>query len=264
MKCFLFLFLVIIFACCPDGSNRPTYSDPGNNGKPTSASSFVEIANNPDSNSYQLHTIRLMMDFVKESNVELAYLKLLETEELLLDFRSLRFVYDQEQSGKKYCSGSIDINNYIQDISPISEFHNITTLNLSDNNIKNIEPLESMTELKVLKINNNKLKDIRIISQLINSEELELTNNQINDFSPILELTKLKYLSIGGNNSKDFSVLQPLIENGLKINTDSDTNISGKHANDQQQISNSIPGRTIGNSNKPILFSTNLGRQVMR
>jgi hypothetical protein len=224
MKYFLYLLSILFFACCPEATNHPTYSNPGNNGKPTSNGSFIEIANNPDSNSYQMHTIKLMMDFVEESDVELAYNKLLETDTLLLDFDSLRFVYYQEQTDKKYCGGSIDINNYIQDISPIQEFNNLTKLNLSDNNIKNLEPLESLTDLKVLKINNNKIADINSISMLINLEILELFDNQIKDFSPILKLIKLKQLVIGKNASKDFSILQPLIANGLIVSTDENFN----------------------------------------
>jgi Leucine-rich repeat (LRR) protein len=85
------------------------------------------------------------------------------------------------------------------------KFNQLQEINLSENNIKNIEPFRKMNlpYLEYLDMSNNKIVHVSPITE-INSKiltEIYLQNNEIYDFSPFLhaEFPKLELLRIDNN-----------------------------------------------------------------
>jgi Leucine-rich repeat (LRR) protein len=85
------------------------------------------------------------------------------------------------------------------------KFNQLKEINLSENNIKNIEPFRKMNlpYLEYLDMSNNKIVHVNPISE-INSKvlkEIYLQNNEIFDFSPLFcaEFPKLELLRIDNN-----------------------------------------------------------------
>lgn len=127
-------------------------------------------------------------------------------------------------------------NYYFKSYSPLKNIHSLTELNISFMNIgNNIGLLKGLTNLKVLDITenkittikplqnlhgliklraaNNNIEDISILEGFKNIEHLDLGNNRmINDISSIKGLNKLVYLDIHSNKIKDISPLHGLSE----------------------------------------------------
>lgn len=129
----------------------------------------------------------------------------------------IRYVINRP-SGQLYLSDLADItelnasSSSIKDLEGIENLMNLKVLRLSYNSIRNIEPLKSLKKLKVLDLNENKIVDISPLEGLNNLNKLYLskyseTTGGISDINPIAKLTKLNTLYIDNNN---ISGLTPL------------------------------------------------------
>ncbi len=90
-------------------------------------------------------------------------------------------------------------NNNISDIIPLQNLNNsnLVSLHLTNNNISDIRPLQYLTNLIVLSLNYNNISDLSPLQHLINLEKLDLENNIINDITKLLQsLTNLRMLYI--------------------------------------------------------------------
>lgn len=107
----------------------------------------------------------------------------------------------------------------INNIEWITHFTNLTYLNLSKNNISNIQPLNglniqsldlsnnkiedipliSLKKLIILDLSGNKIKDIDHLSNLVSLEDLILSNNRI-DTIVTLNLPNISLLDVSLNN----------------------------------------------------------------
>ncbi|CAL5998918.1 Conserved_hypothetical protein [Hexamita inflata] len=87
-------------------------------------------------------------------------------------------------------------------------------LDVSDNNLKNVDRLSKFTNLKELYINGNQLQNISKLSKLVKLQKLDVSNNkccdQTNFIDPIGALIDLQYLNISGNQIENITVLQKL------------------------------------------------------
>ncbi|MBD2312701.1 leucine-rich repeat domain-containing protein [Desertifilum sp. FACHB-1129] len=86
-------------------------------------------------------------------------------------------------------------------------------INLSFNQISNIEPLAALsklTRLILLKLSHNQIQDISPIAEIANLQELVLENNQIMDISPLAKLNQLTWLFLRNNQITDMSSLLEL------------------------------------------------------
>jgi small GTP-binding protein len=111
--------------------------------------------------------------------------------------------------------------NQIEDLSPISPLTALTDLNLIGNQIADLSPISPLTELIVLFLYNNQIADLSPISPLTALTDLDLGGNQIADLSPISPLTELNYLDLSYNQIADLSSLiglKDLIRLHLKNN----------------------------------------------
>ena len=100
----------------------------------------------------------------------------------------------------------------IKRLTGLESATNLTVLNLAGNNISNLSPLASLTNLERLSLQSmtTSLSDISALANLTNLEFLNLTNNNITDISALTNLTKLTELYVGQNNIADISALAGL------------------------------------------------------
>jgi internalin A len=101
-------------------------------------------------------------------------------------------------------------NNLLSDIKPLESLTNLTSLWLFDNQIRDIKPLESLTNLTHLSLANNLLSDIKPLESLTNLTLLGLGGNQIRDIKPLESLTNLTLLGLGNNQIRDIKPLESL------------------------------------------------------
>ncbi len=91
---------------------------------------------------------------------------------------------------------------------------NLQVLFLSLQNISDISPLATLTNLKELSLNQNRLiKDISPLANLTELEYLDIFGNLIKDLSPLANLIKLKYLNLRYNEEiNDISALKNMTQ----------------------------------------------------
>lgn len=98
----------------------------------------------------------------------------------------------------------------IKDISGLSEFKNITTLNLSGNALCDLNELSGLTKLRTLELESNDINDISGLSNLRNLKILNLSGNRINDISSLSGLKELTTLNLSDNELSNLSGLHEL------------------------------------------------------
>ncbi|MBZ9688262.1 leucine-rich repeat domain-containing protein [Clostridium estertheticum] len=95
------------------------------------------------------------------------------------DLDNIRFMDTLNFSGK------------IADLSGIENLTNLTTLDLSNNLITNIEPLKGLTNLTCLHLSNNQISNIESLKGLTKLVDLKLDNNPISSIESLNVLTNL-------------------------------------------------------------------------
>ncbi|MBU3181425.1 leucine-rich repeat domain-containing protein [Clostridium psychrophilum] len=95
----------------------------------------------------------------------------------------------------------------IKDISGIQNLVNLKTLTLEKNSISNIEPLAQLTNLEELNLDNNDIKDISAIKNITSIKSLSLSSNRIDDISDMKNLTNIEKLDLDSNEIMDLSPL---------------------------------------------------------
>ncbi|TAH31206.1 MAG: hypothetical protein EAZ06_00775 [Cytophagales bacterium] len=91
----------------------------------------------------------------------------------------------------------------IEDISPLRDLKNLTSLNLYDNEISDISILKDLKNLTSLDLKSNKISDITALKELKNLTSLELRFNEIRDITALKELENLTSLSLRHNQITD-------------------------------------------------------------
>jgi len=93
------------------------------------------------------------------------------------------------------------------EITFLSKFTNLTSLDLGFNEISNITPLASLTGLRELFLYSNMIKDISPLANLKSLEWLNAGANMISDLLPLSNLDKLRFLDLELNQISDISPL---------------------------------------------------------
>ena len=88
----------------------------------------------------------------------------------------------------------------------------VTWLDLSDKDISDIAPLESLTSLTTLLLGDNLISDLTPLKSLTNLTGLSLSGNQVSNLSPLKTLTNLTWLNLSGNLIVDPSPLESLTD----------------------------------------------------
>ena len=113
------------------------------------------------------------------------------------------------------------------DINKLKLFSNYKSLNLTNQKLTTLEPLEGLTELTKLDLSYNQLtledeKSQNILKSMANLTELNLSENNINDVKAINSLTNLKVLNLlGKNHNINLKEIEDIISNleDLKVST---------------------------------------------
>jgi internalin A len=75
----------------------------------------------------------------------------------------------------------------------------LTGLGFINDQISDIKPLESLTNLSYLDLTNNQISDIKPLQSLTSLTYLDLGDNRISDIKPLESLTKLTEIIVSGN-----------------------------------------------------------------
>ncbi len=107
--------------------------------------------------------------------------------------------------------------NQIADLSPLSTLTDLQFLSFSNNQIADLSPLSALTDLQFLFFSSNQIVDLSPLSALSDLQHLSCSINQIADLSPLSALTDLQKFSCSNNQIIDLSPLKKLIENEIQV-----------------------------------------------
>ncbi len=137
-------------------------------------------------------------------------------------------------------------------LAGLKEIKGLTDLDLSNNTVRNLEPLMDMTTLVELNLQHNAVIKLDHLSGLVNLEKLDISFNSVTTLSPLVGCTKLAHLNAGNNSISsisDLTALPPLTWLSLQNNSLSDVsnlancvtlvelNISGNAVSDIRSLS---------------------------
>jgi internalin A len=110
--------------------------------------------------------------------------------------------------------------NQLVDVQPLAGLTNLTELRLDSNHIVDIQPLAGLTNLTILYLHTNKIVDLKPLTGLTKLTALYLYSNQIVDVQPIAGLTNLTILGLRSNQIIDIKPLAGLTNlNFLYLNS---------------------------------------------
>ena len=95
--------------------------------------------------------------------------------------------------------------------SPLKNLTALTYLDLSDNTIRNIEPLQGFTKLTEAYLQHNVLMDLGSLANLTGITKLDLSYNALNSLSPISGLSGLVWLNASHNTIEKLNGLETLV-----------------------------------------------------
>jgi len=100
---------------------------------------------------------------------------------------------------------------YINDLDGVQFCIHAKTMDLSDNMIVDLSPINGLERLEELNLADNLIGDIDALGYLVKLKSVNLSNNRIEDISPLLELENLEYVDLTGN---------PILSEQIKMLTD--------------------------------------------
>lgn len=95
----------------------------------------------------------------------------------------------------------------------------VKTLDVSNNDISDIESLWGLEHLEELYLANNQIGYIDTLSSLVKLKTLDISGNQIDDVTPLLELDFLEFVNLIGN-PVPYDQIEALEQNGVVVLTD--------------------------------------------
>ena len=120
----------------------------------------------------------------------------------------------QDLTGLEFAKNltTLDLSsNEISDVSPLAGLVSLTSLNLESNGVSDVSPLADLTSLTSLRLQNNEISDVSPLAGLKNLTFLELSYNKISDLSPLAELKNLTTLRLQHSQISDVSPLAGLV-----------------------------------------------------
>ena len=104
----------------------------------------------------------------------------------------------------------------LQDISPIEELKELRVLNLEGNSIEEIYVFSNVTApIYSLDLSDNLISDVSPLNLMTSLETVDISNNLVSDIKCLGGLTNLRYLYIGGNPipEEDIMYLRDMLPN---------------------------------------------------
>lgn len=102
--------------------------------------------------------------------------------------------------------------NEIEDLTPLSDFKNLTQISFSGNKVEDLTPLSNLKDLQNIIAINNKIKTIKPLSNLINIEYVCLDGNQLENIDIIYNWKNATEISFANNNINKIPTLSNLLE----------------------------------------------------
>ena len=104
----------------------------------------------------------------------------------------------------------------IRDLDGLQFCIHAINIDLSDNHINDLRPIENLGLLETLNLSNNSLEIIDSLEYLIKLRELDISHNRIRDIEPLLALEKLEFVDLTGNPVHK-KVIEKLRKKGVSI-----------------------------------------------
>ena len=98
----------------------------------------------------------------------------------------------------------------IGQISSLSVFYNLKSLDLSNTGTENIAVLSQMNSLENLYLSSNPISNIDALSELRNLKVLDLSMTEITSIDPLMQLEELRWLNISGSDVAEIGDLTSL------------------------------------------------------
>ena len=112
-------------------------------------------------------------------------------------------------------------------ISGLEKAQNLEYVDLSNNTIRNLEPLGYLMNLREINLSHNALTGLNALSVLTNLEKLDVSYNSLTSVAPIVTCTKLASLNVNHNELSGLGAINNLPAlHYLAVNNNSLTDIS--------------------------------------
>lgn len=98
----------------------------------------------------------------------------------------------------------------IEALKGLQHARSLASLYLSHNSVKDLSPLNGLTELQLLDAAHNNVADLAPLSGLKNLQYLDASHNQVTSVAPLASLKRLNSLYLAHNKIKDVSALSGL------------------------------------------------------
>lgn len=122
----------------------------------------------------------------------------------------------------------LGIYNCVQfdDLTPVKDFANLTSLECVNTRVSSLAPIGSMTHLTHLDMFGNRIRDLSPIAPLFHLQYLNVSNNYITDITPLSGMASLRTACIANNRIVDLKPLQALRLQNLYIDLNEITSIA--------------------------------------
>ncbi len=100
----------------------------------------------------------------------------------------------------------------IENLEGLAYFTTLNDLDLSNNEIVDITPLQSLSSLTHLRLYSNKIQNLSPLKDLTGLIYLDFWNNKVTDIGALKNLNNLLYLDIGKNYISDFTPIDGLAD----------------------------------------------------
>lgn len=107
----------------------------------------------------------------------------------------------------------------VSNIEPLRELKNLTTLNLRGTGVTSIDPLRELKNLTRLDLSGTDVEDVEPLRELKNLTEFFVTNTQVRSIESLTDLKNLTNLDLRGNKVSDIKPLREL-KNLTSLNLD--------------------------------------------
>lgn len=163
----------------------------------------INASFDPASGAEKIHDLSGLSTFSRIQDLYLANNNIRDVTELAnlnrlrtLDLSGNPIITGLSQIGSKEQLETLNINSdgvhRLSDISAVSMFPNLTTLQLSDQKIGDAAPLSGLTKLETLDLSKNEIKDVHPLASLTRLTRLNVSDNHIKDIVPITGILGLQ------------------------------------------------------------------------
>lgn len=158
---------------------------------------------------------------------KLAYLESLTIQNTKLDslscLTSLNHLTELDLTGCRFSAENLEIlatlpmlqkltlsNCGLSTLAGLENAHNLTEIDLSNNTIRNLDPLSELTKLTKVDLQHNAVTDLKALSGLTELETLDVCYNSVQSISPLSSCTKLTYLCAHNNKISNLSGIESM------------------------------------------------------